>query len=79
MSFFVVNFALLFAGLWKWSRHPNYFGEMLVWWGVFMVSATTLVGSQWTSILSPLFTTFILLFLSGIPLLEKKADDRYGG
>lgn len=66
------------SGLWKWSRHPNYFGEMLVWWGAFLFSVTTLQGIQWLAIFSPLFTMAILLFLSGIPVLEKKADEIYG-
>lgn len=68
------------VGLWAWSRHPNYFGEILVWWGAFSLSVevTKLDKSLWTSILSPLFLMAILLFLSGIPLLETKADERYG-
>jgi steroid 5-alpha reductase family enzyme len=68
----------LFPGLWNWSRHPNYLGEMLIWWGVFIFSISTLTGAQWTAVFSPLFTMTILMFLSGIPLLEKKADARYG-
>lgn len=66
------------VGPWKWSRHPNYFGEMLVWWGVFIISCSILKKGEWAAILSPLFLMAILLFLSGIPLLEKKADERYG-
>ncbi|XP_070574426.1 uncharacterized protein [Ptychodera flava] len=65
-------------GLWKCSRHPNYFGEILSWWGIFIISTSILKGYQWVAVLSPLFVTMMLLFLSGIPLLEKNADDRYG-
>lgn len=65
------------TGLWKYSRHPNYFGEISIWWGVFIISSSILTYGQWTAVLSPLFTMAILLFLSGIPLLEEKADERY--
>jgi len=68
------------TGLWSWSRHPNYYGEILVWWGAFAVSAEIAVydSKLWTSVISPLFLMSILLFLSGIPLLETKADEKYG-
>jgi len=66
------------VGLWSLSRHPNYFGEICLWVGVFVVS-TSICGSgvKWTGILSPLFTASILLFLSGMPLLEKTSDERH--
>ena len=66
-------------GLWKWSRHPNYFGEILLWWGVFVASIPILSGGTWAAIAGPIFITLILLFVSGIPLLEQSMDERYGG
>jgi len=56
-------------GLWAYSRHPNYFGECLVWWGIFLVTLST-PGSAW-SVVSPLTITFLLLKVSGVTLLEK--------
>ena len=66
------------TGLWRYSRHPNYFGEMTLWWGLFLIVIPYLSGLAWLTILGPLFITFILLFVSGIPPLEKKYDQRYG-
>ena len=65
-------------GLWHWSRHPNYFGEMLVWWGLFAVALPYLTGLEILALIGPVFITFLLLFVSGIPLLEKSADKKYG-
>lgn len=65
------------TGVWRYSRHPNYAGEISVWLGIFIMSTSILEDGQWAAVLSPLFTSCTLLFLSGIPLLETKADDRY--
>jgi len=65
-------------GLWAWSRHPNYFGETLVWWGLFIIALSTPLG-PWTAA-SPLLITFLLLRVSGVTLLEKnlkKSKPRY--
>ncbi|XP_052181229.1 uncharacterized protein LOC127794287 isoform X2 [Diospyros lotus] len=66
------------VGLWKYSRHPNYFGEILLWWGVFVSSTPVLEGGEWLVVLGPLFLTLLLLFVSGIPLLEASADKKFG-
>ena len=67
------------TGLWSKSRHPNYFGEILLWIGVALVAAPALQGWQWIAIISPIFVTLLLTRVSGVPLLEKKADRRWGG
>ena len=67
------------SGLWRYSRHPNYFGEMLVWWGLFVYAVPVLHGAAFAVVLGPLFITVLLLFVSGIPPLERSADKRYGG
>lgn len=65
-------------GLWKFSRHPNYFGEILLWWGLFLVAIPSLSGWALLTIIGPIFITLLLLFISGIPLLEKSSDKKYG-
>lgn len=65
------------TGVWKYSRHPNYFGEMLCWWGIFAMITPELQGRSWLSIIGPLFITYLLLFVSGIPTLEKSYAVRY--
>ncbi len=66
------------TGLWSRSRHPNYFGEILLWVGVLIITLPVLHGWQWIALISPLFVAFLLTRVSGIPLLEKKADARWG-
>ncbi|XP_042499627.1 uncharacterized protein C594.04c-like isoform X5 [Macadamia integrifolia] len=66
------------VGLWRFSRHPNYFGEILLWWGIFVASAPVLESNEWLVILGPIFLTLLLLFVSGIPLLEESADKKFG-
>ena len=67
------------SGLWSWSRHPNYFGEILLWVGVAIVALPVLRGWQWVTLISPLFVFLLLTRVSGVPLLEKSADERWGG
>jgi steroid 5-alpha reductase family enzyme len=62
------------SGLWKTSRHPNYFGEVLQWWGLFIIVSTLPFGL--VAIIGPITITFMILFVSGIPLLEKKYAGR---
>lgn len=61
---------IITTGLWKYSRHPNYFGETLVWWGIGIFAFG--VSMNWLSFISPLVLNLLLLKVSGIPLLEKK-------
>ncbi|MBI5935966.1 MAG: DUF1295 domain-containing protein [Chloroflexi bacterium] len=67
------------TGLWSRSRHPNYFGEIVLWIGIAIIAAPVLQGWQWVAMISPLFVTLLLTRVSGIPLLEKKADTKWGG
>ena len=63
---------ILSTGLWKYTRHPNYFGEALMWWSVWIVSMSTLSLTSLYGIIGPIFITYLLLYVSGVPLLEKK-------
>lgn len=66
-------------GLYSLARYPNYFGEIVVWWGIYFACLPSLTRPYaLVSLLSPLFTTFLLLKVSGIPLLEKKYKKEYG-
>ena len=67
------------TGLWAWSRHPNYFGEILLWTGMAIVAIPVLQGWQWATLISPVFVAFLLMRVSGVPMLEEKADERWGG
>jgi steroid 5-alpha reductase family enzyme len=67
------------TGLWKYSRHPNYFGEALLWWGLFALALPYLSGALLLTVAGPLSITLLLLFVSGVPLLERSADARHGG
>jgi steroid 5-alpha reductase family enzyme len=64
---------VLEAGLWRYTRHPNYFGECLIWWGYFTLALAA--GGAWT-VISPLLMTFLLLRVSGVALLERDIGDR---
>lgn len=66
-------------GLWYYSRHPNYAGEVLLWLGIFIIGAASLQGTQWVTVISPIFVFSLIYFVSGVPMLEKKADQRWGG
>ncbi len=61
---------IMSSGLWKYTRHPNYFGEAVMWWGIFLIALSVELG--WTSIISPFLITFLLLRVSGVTMLEKK-------
>lgn len=67
------------SGLWSKSRHPNYFGEITLWLGVFIIAIPVLNGWQWVALLSPIFVTLLLTKISGVPGLEAKADKKWGG
>jgi steroid 5-alpha reductase family enzyme len=65
--------AVMDQGLWRYTRHPNYFGDACVWWGIYLVA--TGVGAWWT-IFGPAIMTFFLLRVSGVSLLERDIGDR---
>ena len=67
------------TGLWSKSRHPNYFGEIVLWIGIAVIALPVLQGWQWVAMISPLFVTLLLTRVSGVPMLEKSADEKWGG
>ncbi len=67
------------TGLWSWSRHPNYFGEIVLWIGVAIIAIPVLQGWQWVTLISPVFVALLLIRVSGVPMLEKRADEKWGG
>lgn len=67
------------TGLWAHSRHPNYFGEIVIWIGIMLIAAPVLQGWQWIALISPVFVTLLLTKVSGVPMLEKRADEKWGG
>lgn len=67
------------VGLWKKSRHPNYFGEIVIWIGVAIIAMPVLQGWQYAALISPIFVTLLLTRISGVPMLEKRADEKWGG
>lgn len=67
------------SGLWSRSRHPNYFGEIMLWAGVAVIALPVLQGWQWIALISPVFVALLLTRVSGVPMLEKRADEKWGG
>ncbi len=66
------------TGLWSLSRHPNYLGEILLWSGIAIMSVSSLQGLQYLTLISPLFVYILLVYISGIRLLENQAEKKWG-
>ena len=66
------------TGLWAWSRHPNYFGEIILWVGIALVALPALSGWQLATLISPIFVFVLLNYVSGVRMLEASADKRWG-
>lgn len=66
------------TGLWAYSRHPNYFGEIVLWLGIGIIALPTLMGWQYATLISPIFVTFLLVKISGVRLLEEGGQKRWG-
>lgn len=66
------------TGLWSWSQHPNYFGEIVLWAGITVMAFPVLQGGAWITLISPVFVALLLTRVSGIPLLDRSAKERWG-
>ena len=66
------------SGLWAWSRHPNYFGEIILWLGIAIIAFPSMEGGEFLGLISPLFVYVLLTKISGIPMLEKSSDNKWG-
>ncbi|CAM1307604.1 Uncharacterised protein g4643 [Pycnogonum litorale] len=66
------------TGLWKYSRHPNYFGEIMLWFGMYVSASSSMSGYQYLSVLCPIINMWLITRVSGIPPLERKAVKTWG-
>ena len=66
------------SGLWAWSRHPNYFGEIILWLGISVIAFPSMEGGEFLGLISPIFVYVLLTRISGIPMLEKSSDSKWG-
>ena len=66
------------SGLWARSRHPNYFGEIVLWTGIAVMSFSSLEGLQYLTLISPIFTYVLLVYISGVRMLEARGDIKWG-
>ena len=66
------------SGLWSRSRHPNYFGEIVLWTGIAVMSFSSLEGLQYLTLISPIFTYILLVYISGVRMLEGRGDVKWG-
>ena len=69
--------ALMTKGLWKYTRHPNYFGEVTQWWGIFIIIAP-LLSNWWIAIIGPIVISVLIILITGVPLTEKHFAGRPG-
>ena len=67
------------VGLWSWSRHPNYFGEIMLWTGMAIMVVPALSGLQYATLISPVFVFVLLTRISGVPMLERRSNKKWGG
>jgi steroid 5-alpha reductase family enzyme len=67
---------ILDTGLWRYTRHPNYFGEVVMWWGIYIISLSQPWG--WAGIIGPITITVLILFVSGVPMLERAMAENPG-
>jgi steroid 5-alpha reductase family enzyme len=63
---------IITSGLWRYTRHPNYFGEVTLWWGIYLIALSVPFG--WLAVVGPITISFLILKVSGIPMLEKKYE-----
>ena len=64
-------------GLWGWTRHPNYFGDFMVWWGLSVIALS--LGAPWWTLVSPVVMSVLLMRVSGVPMLERTIGERRPG
>ena len=66
------------SGLWSKSRHPNYVGEIILWLGISVMSFSNLEGLQYITLISPIFTYWLIVYISGVNMLEKSGQEKWG-